>query len=88
MTIRDSDHLRVVTVEVGARLNRAWRSKYRSRPKVIVATHGARIAGGHKIKRGNTCVESQGMICSLQEIGAKQLSAKRIRRWNLRLHRR
>ena len=38
--------------------------------KIIVATHGARIAGGHKIKRGKLRgVESQGMICSLQEIG-------------------
>ena len=36
-----------------------------------MATHGARIAGGHKIKRGKLRgVESQGMICSLQEIGA------------------
>lgn len=38
--------------------------------KVIVALHGARIAGGHKIKRGKIRgIESNGMICGLQEIG-------------------
>lgn len=37
---------------------------------VIVALHGARIAGHHKIKRGKIRgMESDGMICGLQEIG-------------------
>ena len=37
---------------------------------VIVALHGARIAGNEKIKRGKIRgVESNGMICGLQEIG-------------------
>ena len=37
---------------------------------VIVALHGARIAGNHKIKRGKIRgIESNGMICGLQEIG-------------------
>lgn len=38
--------------------------------KVIVALHGARIAGNQKIKRGKIRgVESNGMLCALQEIG-------------------
>ncbi|MDO4912407.1 MAG: phenylalanine--tRNA ligase subunit beta [Lactobacillus sp.] len=38
--------------------------------KVIVALHGAKIAGGHKIKRGKIRgMESEGMLCGLQEIG-------------------
>ncbi|MCI1290370.1 MAG: phenylalanine--tRNA ligase subunit beta [Lactobacillus sp.] len=37
---------------------------------VIVALHGARIAGNEKIKRGKIRgIESNGMICGLQEIG-------------------
>lgn len=37
---------------------------------VIVALHGARIAGNEKIKRGKLRgISSEGMICSLQEIG-------------------
>lgn len=37
---------------------------------VIVALHGARIAGNEKIKRGKIRgVKSNGMICGLQEIG-------------------
>lgn len=38
--------------------------------KVIVALHGARIAGNEKIKRGKIRgIQSEGMICGLQEIG-------------------
>lgn len=38
--------------------------------KVIVALHGARIAGNEKIKKGKIRgMESYGMICGLQEIG-------------------
>ena len=69
----DSDHLHVVTVEVGADEPLqivCGAPNIAAGQKVIVATHGARIAGGHKIKRGKLRgVESQGMICSLQEIG-------------------
>ncbi|CCI81805.1 phenylalanine--tRNA ligase subunit beta [Lactobacillus hominis] len=37
---------------------------------VIVALHGARIAGNEKIKRGKIRgIQSNGMICGLQEIG-------------------
>ena len=37
---------------------------------VIVALHGARIAGNEKIKKGKIRgMESYGMICGLQEIG-------------------
>ena len=37
---------------------------------VIVALHGARIAGNEKIKRGKIRgIKSNGMICGLQEIG-------------------
>ena len=37
---------------------------------VIVALHGARIAGNEKIKKGKIRgIESYGMICGLQEIG-------------------
>ena len=69
----DSDHLHVVTVEVGADEPLqivCGAPNIAAGQKIIVATHGARIAGGHKIKRGKLRgVESQGMICSLQEIG-------------------
>ncbi len=69
----DSDHLHVVTVEVGQDEPLqivCGAPNIAAGQKVIVATHGARIAGGHKIKRGKLRgVESQGMICSLQEIG-------------------
>lgn len=69
----NSDHLHIVTVDIaqedplqivcGAR-------NIAKDQKVIVATHGAKIAGGHKIKRGKLRgVVSQGMICSLQELG-------------------
>ena len=69
----DSDHLHVVTVEVGADEPLqivCGAPNIAAGQKIIVATHGSRIAGGHKIKRGKLRgVESQGMICSLQEIG-------------------
>ena len=69
----DSDHLHVVTVEVGQEEPLqivCGAPNIAADQKIIVATHGARIAGGHKIKRGKLRgVESQGMICSLQEIG-------------------
>ena len=69
----DSDHLHVVTVEVGDDEPLqivCGAPNIAAGQKIIVATHGARIAGGHKIKRGKLRgVESQGMICSLQEIG-------------------
>ncbi|MDK6421975.1 phenylalanine--tRNA ligase subunit beta, partial [Aerococcus urinae] len=38
--------------------------------KVIVALHGARVAGNQKIKKGKLRgQESNGMLCSLQELG-------------------
>ena len=69
----DSDHLHVVTVDVAGEESLqivCGAPNIAKGQKIIVATHGARIAGGHKIKRGKLRgVESQGMICSLQELG-------------------
>ena len=69
----DSDHLHIAMVDVaGEELLQivCGAPNIAKGQKVIVALHGARIAGGHKIKRGKLRgIESQGMICSLQELG-------------------
>ena len=69
----DSDHLHITQVDVGEEkplqivcgAPNVAKGQY-----VIVALHGARIAGNEKIKRGKIRgVVSEGMICGLQEIG-------------------
>ena len=69
----DSDHLHIVTVDVAEEEPLqivCGAPNIAKGQKIIVALHGAKIAGGHKIKRGKLRgVESQGMICSLQELG-------------------
>ncbi|NVY96914.1 phenylalanine--tRNA ligase subunit beta [Lactobacillus sp. DCY120] len=69
----DSDHLKVCQVEVGETEPLqivCGAPNVAAGQTVIVALNGARVAGNTKIKRGKfRGVESQGMICSLQEIG-------------------
>lgn len=69
----DADKLRIVTVDVAAEEPLqivCGAPNVEKGKKVIVATHGARIGNNQKIKRGKIRgVESQGMLCSLQEIG-------------------
>lgn len=69
----DSDHLHMVTVDVNEEEPLqivCGAPNIAKGQKVIVALHGARIAGGHKIKKGKLRgVVSQGMICSLEELG-------------------
>ncbi len=69
----DSDHLHITQVDIGedepiqivCGAPNVAAGEY-----VIVALHGARIAGNEKIKRGKIRgVVSNGMICGLQEIG-------------------
>lgn len=69
----DSDKLKIVTVDVAGDVPLqivCGAPNVAEGQKVIVATHGARIAGNKKITRGKIRgVESQGMLCSLQEVG-------------------
>lgn len=69
----DSDHLHVVMVDVGEEEPIqivCGAPNVSENQKVVVALHGARVAGGHKIKKGKIRGEvSNGMICSLQELG-------------------
>ena len=68
----DSDHLHVCTVNVGSEvLNIVCGAPNVAKgQKVIVARDGAELPGGVKIKKGNIRgQESNGMICSLSEIG-------------------
>src|SRR5699024_5717056 len=69
----DSDHLSITTVEVGE--DEPFQivcgaPNVAAGQKVIVALPNSRIAGNVKIKKGKMRgVVSQGMICSLEEIG-------------------
>lgn len=69
----NSDHLSITQVDVGE--NEPLQivcgaPNVAADQYVIVALHGARIAGNEKIKRGKIRgVKSDGMICGLQEIG-------------------
>ncbi len=68
----DSDHLHVCTVDVGKEtLNIVCGApNVKKGQKVIVALDGAELPGGVKIKKGIIRgQESNGMICSLSEIG-------------------
>ena len=69
----DSDHLHVWQVAVGEEEPIqivCGAPNVQEGKKVIVALHGARIADNQKIKRGKIRgVESNGMLCALQEIG-------------------
>ncbi|WP_319471520.1 phenylalanine--tRNA ligase subunit beta [uncultured Trichococcus sp.] len=69
----DSDHLHVCQVNVGAEAPIqivCGAPNVAAGQKVIVALHGARITGNAKIKKGKMRgQESNGMICSLAELG-------------------
>lgn len=69
----DSDHLHVCQVNVGEEeliQIVCGAPNVAAGQKVIVALNGARIADNQKIKRGKLRgVESNGMLCALQEIG-------------------
>ena len=69
----DSDHLHVCQVDVGEDEPIqivCGAPNVQAGKKVIVALHGARIADNQKIKRGKIRgVQSNGMLCALQEIG-------------------
>lgn len=69
----DSDHLHICQVNIGEEeLTQivCGAPNVKAGIKVIVALPGARIAGNTKIKKGKMRgVVSNGMICSLQEIG-------------------
>lgn len=69
----DSDHLSITTVEVGQEEPYqivCGAPNVAAGQKVIVALPNSRIAGNVKIKKGKMRgVVSQGMICSLEEIG-------------------
>ena len=68
----DSDHLHVCKVNVGKEVLQivCGAPNVRKGLKVIVALAGAELPGGVKIKKGNIRgVESNGMICSIAELG-------------------
>src|SRR5699024_594699 len=69
----DSDHLHICQVDVGEEAPIqivCGAPNIAAGQKVIVALHGARIAGNYKIKKGKIRGEvSNGMICSLDELG-------------------
>ncbi|WP_034992088.1 YtpR family tRNA-binding protein, partial [Liquorilactobacillus vini] len=69
----DSDHLNICQVDVGKGEPvqiLCGAPNLQAKKKVIVALPGARIANNVKIKRAKMRGEvSEGMICSLQEIG-------------------
>ena len=68
----DSDHLHVCLVDIGSEELQIVCGAPNARVgiKVIVAKVGAELPGGIKIKKGNMRgVESNGMMCSLAELG-------------------
>ncbi len=68
----DSDHLHVCTVDVGKEILNivCGAPNVAKGQKVIVALDGAELPGGIKIKKGMIRgKESNGMICSLTELG-------------------
>lgn len=72
----DSDHLHVCQVDVGEDKPLqivCGAPNVAAGEKVIVALHGARIGNNVKIKRGKfRGVESNGMLCALQELGVSK----------------
>ena len=69
----NSDHLHICQVDIGEGEPVqiiCGAPNIAAGQKVIVAKHGARVAGNMKIKKGKIRGEvSNGMICSLQELG-------------------
>lgn len=68
----DSDHLHVCMVNIGREVLQivCGAPNARENLKVIVALEGATLPGDIIIKKGNIRgVESNGMLCSLQELG-------------------
>lgn len=68
----DSDHLHVTTVDVGDEVLNivCGAPNVAAGQKVIVSKVGAKLAGGFEIKPAKVRgVESNGMICSLSELG-------------------
>ena len=68
----DSDHLHICKVDIGSELLNivCGAPNVRKGLKVIVALPGAILPGGIKIKKGNIRgQESNGMLCSLAELG-------------------
>ncbi len=68
----DSDHLHVCNVDIGSEILQIVCGAPNARVgiKVIVAKVGAELPGGVKIKKGNMRgVESNGMMCSIAELG-------------------
>ena len=70
----DSDHLHLTTVDIGTEVLDivCGAPNCREGIKVIVATEGAVLPGG-TIKKGVVrCYESNGMLCSLLELGVDE----------------
>ena len=68
----DSDHLHVCKVNIGSEILQivCGAPNVRKGLKVIVALDGAILPGDFKIKKGNIRgVESNGMLCSIAELG-------------------
>lgn len=78
----DSDHLHVCKVDIGTKVNTivCGAPNVRAGLKVIVALPGAKLPGGDIKKGVIRGIESNGMICSLKELGLdnKFLEAKDI----------
>ena len=71
----DSDHLHITTVDVGAETLQivCGAPNIKAGLDVIVALVGAELPGGLKIKKAKVRgVESNGMICSLAELGMEK----------------
>ncbi len=71
----DSDHLHVCTVDLGTEVEQivCGAPNVAAGQNVIVAKVGAVLPGDFKIKKGKIRgVESNGMICSLQELGFEE----------------
>ena len=68
----DSDHLSICQVNIGEEEDTqivCGAPNVKSGIKVIVALPGSRIAGNVKLKEQDAGEVSNGMICSLQELG-------------------
>lgn len=80
----DSDHLHVCQVNIGTEEPIqivCGAPNVAAGQKVIVALHGARITGNAKIKKGKMRgQESNGMICSLAELGYSESVVSKIMR--------
>ena len=71
----DSDHLHITTVDVGSEVLQivCGAPNIKAGLYVIVALNGCELPGGFKIKKSKIRgVESNGMICSLAELGMEK----------------